>query len=301
MTTAPAPATVPTSTGQRSRLAMVLTKVRSGSAGFGVRITLILVALFWLLPGLGLLVTSVRPLDDVGRTGWWETLTNPSRLTFENYSNLLGSDSEILHSLVVSIYVSVPTTLITVGFGAMAAYAFAWMPFRGRDSLFLVVVALLVVPLQMALIPAFQIFRNLGISGVPAMWLFHAAFGLPFAIFLLRNFMAGLPNDIMDAARIDGAGEILIFRSIVLPLSWPAIASLTIFQFTWTWNDLLVALVFSTEDKPLTVFLQNRIGTFSSGIDVISAGVFISAAVPLAVFFAFQKHFEAGLLGGSIK
>jgi alpha-glucoside transport system permease protein len=184
---------------------------------------------------------------------------------------------------------------------AAAGYALAWIDFRGKDAVFLAVVAMLVVPLQMALIPAFRLFRSLGLGGLPSVWLFHTAFGLPFAIFLMRNYYAGLPKSLMEAARIDGANEWKIFMKVVLPLGFPAIASLAIFQFTWTWNDLLVALVFAGDRAPLMVWLSQRLGQFGSGIDIITAGVFISAVVPLIIFFAFQKYFEAGLLGGSVK
>ena len=283
----------------------------SGSAGLAkrvtnwvskgaVRFTLVVIALFWLVPGLGLLVTSFRPFETFAQNGWWNAFTNPSELTIRNYTELLG-DSDLIDSIVTTFIIAVPSTVLPVLFAAAAGYALAWIPFKGRDNLFLLIVALLVVPLQMALIPAFSLFRNLGISGIPSIWLFHTAFGLPFAIFLMRNYYAGLPASLMEAARIDGANESKIFLRIVLPLGFPAIASLTIFQFTWTWNDLLVALVFSGQDRPITLFLRDRLGEFSTGIDVIAPGVFISAVVPLAIFFAFQKHFEAGLLGGSVK
>jgi len=167
--------------------------------------------------------------------------------------------------------------------------------------MFLVVVALLVVPLQMALIPVFQLYRRIGIDGVPAVVLFHVAFGLPFAIFLLRNFFAGLPRDLFEAARLDGASEWRIFVRIVLPLGAPAIAALAIFQFLWVWNDLLVALIFAGDSAPITVAIARRLGQFGSNIGVIAPGAFISMAVPLAVFFAFQRYFEEGLLGGSVK
>ena len=265
-----------------------------------VQFILIAIALFWLMPTLGLLITSLRPAELFANSGWWEAITTPSQLTLENYANLIG-DAELTDAVLTTFYIAVPSTVLPVFLAAMAGYALALVPFKGRDALFLLVIAMLVVPLQMALIPAFSIYRALGISGLPAIWLFHTAFGLPFAIFLMRNYFAGLPPSLIEAARIDGANEWTIFRKVILPLGFPAIAALMIFQFTWTWNDLLVALVFATEQQPITLFLRNRLGEFSTGIGVISPGVFISAIVPLIIFFAFQKYFEAGLLGGSVK
>jgi len=265
-----------------------------------VQFVLIVVALLWLMPTAGLLITSLRPPELFGVSGWWETFGDLSQLTFSNYSNLLA-DANMTSAVAATFSIAIPSTLIPVMLAAMAGYALAVMPFKGRDALFLVVIGLLMVPLQMALIPAFTLFRTLGISGLPAIWLYHTAFGLPFAVFLMRNYYAGIPTSLIEAARIDGAGEWTIFRKVILPLGFPALAALTIFQFTWTWNDLLVALVFSTDQEPLTLFLRNRLGEFTSGIGIISPGVFISAVVPLIIFFAFQKYFEAGLLGGSVK
>jgi alpha-glucoside transport system permease protein len=265
-----------------------------------VQFVLIVVALLWMMPTIGLLVTSLRQPELYGVSGWWQALIDPSQFTFSNYSSLL-TDQSLIEAVVSTSAIAIPSTLIPVVLAAMAGYALAVMPFKGRDALFLVVIGLLVVPLQMALLPAFAIFRGLGISGLPAIWLYHTAFGLPFAIFLMRNYYAGIPLSLIEAARIDGAGEWTIFRKVILPLGFPALASLAIFQFTWTWNDLLVALVFASDQQPMTLFLRNRLGEFTSGIGIISPGVFISAILPLVIFFAFQKYFEAGLLGGSVK
>jgi alpha-glucoside transport system permease protein len=184
----------------------------------------------------------------------------------------------------------------------MAAYAFAWLDFPGRDTLFIVVIALLVVPLQMALIPMFSLYNKLGLyDTVYGLILFHTAFALPFAIFLLRNFFIGIPRDLMEAARIDGASEIYIFLRIILPLGLPAIASLAIFQFLWTWNDLLVALTLATSTQPITVAIFSQLRTFGSNIDIIAPATFISLVIPLCVFFAFQRYFVQGLLAGSVK
>lgn len=283
------------------------TSTSSGRGGIGgffsrsiVNIVLIVIALFWLIPGIGLLITSLRPLEAYATSGWWTVITMPSQLTIENYTSLLG-DPDLINSFWTTLIIAVPSTLIPVLLAAAAGYALAWIPFKGRDAVFLVIIGLLVVPLQMALIPAFSLFRTIGLSGIPSIWLFHTAFGLPFAIFLMRNYYAALPPSLMEAARIDGASEGAIFFRIMLPLGFPAIAALLIFQFTWTWNDLLVALVFAGQNRPITLFLRDRLGEFSTGIDVISPGVFIAAVIPLVIFFVFQRYFEAGLLGGSVK
>jgi alpha-glucoside transport system permease protein len=266
----------------------------------GVQLILAVVAIGWMIPTLGLLVTSLRPSETYGQSGWWTALTKPAEMSLSAYGDFFG-DSSLVESVWNTVLITVPSVVIVVVVAAMAGYAFAWLNFRGRDALFLVVVGLLVVPLQMAFIPVFQLYRRLGISGVPAVVLFHVAFGLPFAVFLLRNFFAGLPRDLFEAARLDGATEWRIFTRIVLPLGAPAIAALAIFQFLWVWNDLLVALIFAGDSPPITVAIARRLGQFGSNIDVIAPGAFVSMAVPLAVFFAFQRHFEAGLLGGSVK
>ena len=186
---------------------------------------------------------------------------------------------------------------------SLAAYAFAWIRFRGRDGVFLVVIGLLVVPIQVALIPLATLYGKVGLFGhIPGVVLFHVAFGLPFAIFLLRNFFIGIPADLLEAARMDGAGELQVFYRVVMPLGTPAIASLAIFQFLWVWNDLLVGLVFaSTASAPLTVFIRSQLREFASNIDVIAPAAFIQMIVPLIVFFAFQRYFVQGLLAGSVK
>ncbi|HEX2296676.1 MAG TPA: carbohydrate ABC transporter permease, partial [Actinomycetota bacterium] len=225
-----------------------------------VHVVLVLLALFWMTPTFGLLVTSFRSGADSNTSGWWTALTDPGQLTLQPYKDILANDG-LVQSLLNTVYITVPTTVLLVLVAALAAYAFAWIEFRGREVLFLVVVALLVVPLQMALIPMARLFGDLGIFGTTwAAILFHVAFGLPFAIFLLRNFFIGLPHELLEAARIDGASEWQIFTRIVLPLGMPAIAALGIFQFLWTWNDLLVGLVFTGGDNiPITVFIRDQL------------------------------------------
>jgi alpha-glucoside transport system permease protein len=267
-----------------------------------VHIFLILVALFWLTPTVGLLVTSFRPADEIVQSGWWAVFSEPAQLTFENYGNILDQEG-LVQSLLNTFYITVPTTVLLVIVASAAAYAFAWLEFKGREALFLFVVTLLVVPLQMALIPVARLFGDLNIFGtIWAAILFHIAFGLPFAVFLLRNFFVGLPHELLEAARIDGASELQIFTRIVLPLGMPAIAALTIFQFLWTWNDLLVALVFTSRDStPITVAIRDQLSQFGGNLEIIAPGAFLSMVVPLVVFFAFQRHFVQGLLAGSVK
>jgi len=264
-------------------------------------IFLVLVGLFWIIPSFGLLVTSFRTPAAYSESGWWTVFTDPAQITFQNYADLLQNDS-IVNGLLNTVKIAVPSSIAVVVVAALAAYAFAWMKFKGRVLLFLLVVAMLVVPLQMALIPASRLFNITGIFGtVWAVILFHIAFGLPFAIFLLRNFFAGIPKDLLEAARIDGASEWQIFRRLILPLGMPAIASLLIFQFLWTWNDLLVGLVFGGESAPLTVLIRQQMRTYGTSIDVIAPGAFLLMIVPLIVFFAFQRYFVQGLLAGAVK
>ncbi len=266
-----------------------------------VYIVLTFIGLLWLVPTLGLLVTSLMTPGDISETGWWKVLTKPTLSTWQNYDELF-SNGPLTHSLWVTAQIALGSTVLPIVIGALAAYAFAWLEFPGRDWLFLVVVALLVVPLQMALIPIFSLYNSLGIfDTVLSLILFHTAFGLPFAIFLLRNFFIGIPKDILESARIDGASEIRIFVRLILPLGLPAIASLAIFQFLWTWNDLIVALTFARDTQPITVAIFNQLSEFGSNIEIIAPAAFVSLALPLAVFLAFQRYFVQGMLAGSVK
>ena len=265
-----------------------------------VNAVLIIVAVFWLVPTAGLFISSLRSSSDSASSGWWTVFTAPAQLTLDNYTGLLANE-RITGSFLNTIMISVPTTILVIGIGAFAAYAFAWVEFPGRDWLLIAVVVLLAVPLQVALIPLAQLFGALGIFGsVLGVILFHTAFGLPFAIFLLRNFFTQVPGELLEAARLDGASEWRIFFRVVLPLGTPAIASLAIFQFLWTWNDMLVSLIFTDSgSQPLTVAIQSQLRQFGSNIDVLSSGAFLSMIVPLIVFFAFQRYFVQALLAGS--
>ena len=266
-----------------------------------VQLLLVLVGLLWLVPTFGLLITSLLSPQDFSQEGWWQVFTEPSKLTWDNYDAVLSNEN-IRSALWTTVLVAVGGTVLPIIVAALAGYAFAWLEFPGRDWLFIGVIAMLVVPLQMALIPMFRFYNDLGIfDTVLSLVLFHTAFGLPFAIFLLRNFFIGIPRDLLEAARIDGASEIRIFVRLILPLGLPAIASLAIFQFLWTWNDLLVALTFGRETQPITVAIFSQLRQFGANIELIAPATFVSLVIPLAVFFAFQRYFVQGLLAGSVK
>ncbi|RKN39820.1 carbohydrate ABC transporter permease [Streptomyces hoynatensis] len=291
----PAPKTGPRPRSLASRLASL-------AAGGAVRVVLVVLAVLWLLPTAGLLVSSFRSPRDIASTGWWEALTDPGQWTGANYDALLGDDT-FTSSIWTTVAITVPSTVLVVVLGAAAAYAFAWLEFPGRDYWFLLVVALLVVPVQVALIPVAKLFNALGIFETTfGVILFHSAFGLPFAVFLLRNFFAEIPRELLEAARLDGAGELRLFTRVVLPLGGPAIAALAIFQFMWVWNDMLVALIFADSGSPpMTVALQQQMRQFGSNFDVLAPGAFLTMLIPLAIFFAFQRQFVSGVMSGAVK
>ncbi|MEV4441550.1 carbohydrate ABC transporter permease [Streptomyces sp. NPDC049577] len=266
------------------------------------RLVLVVVGLFWLMPTAGLLLSSLRDRSDIAASGWWRVFARPGQLTTASYDTLFGN-AKVTHSLLTTALITVPATVLVVLIGALAGYAFAWLDFPGRDWWFMVVVGLLVVPVQVALIPVAKLFNALGIfETTVGVILFHTAFGLPFAVFLLRNFFAEIPRELLEAARLDGAGEVRLFTRVVLPLGGPAIASLAIFQFLWVWNDMLVALIFADSgDPPITVALQQQVRQFGDNVDILSSGAFLSMIVPLAVFFAFQRQFVNGVMSGALK
>ena len=281
----------------------VVERLAAAAARSPLYVIMIAISVGWLLPTVGLLFLSLRSPADNAASGWWTAITEPSQLTFQNYRDLFGPGSQIPESLWNTAQITVPTTILMIVVAALAAYAFAFVRFPGRDALFIFVVALLVVPLQVALIPIAELYGDLGIGGtIISVILFHAGFGLPLAIFLLRNFFVGIPGELLEAARMDGANELRIFFRVVMPLAVPAIAALGIFQFLWVWNDLLVALIFADpENAPITVAIQQQTRQFSGSIDVIAPGAFVSMVLPLVVFFSFQRYFVQGLLAGSTK
>ncbi|WP_049559099.1 carbohydrate ABC transporter permease [Nonomuraea sp. SBT364] len=295
--TATAPSGAHAGAPRRSAIGRIVDRLGGGA----VQVVMILLGLFWLVPTLGLLVVSLRTGEVNAAEGWWTIFTKPAELTIEGYSSLLASG--FTASFWNTVAITVPTTILVIGIAAMAAYAFAWMEFPGRDLLFLVVVGLLIVPIQIALIPVAALYGGMGIFGsIPGVVLFHVAFGLPFAIFLLRNFFVGIPASLLEAARMDGAPEWKIFVSVVFPLGKPAIASLGIFQFLWVWNDMLIALVFANpENQPMTKALQSQMRQFGTNIDILSSGAFLSLIIPLILFFAFQRYFVQGMMAGSVK
>jgi alpha-glucoside transport system permease protein len=270
-----------------------------------IHVFLALIGLIWLVPTLGLLVTSLRPRADIQSTGWWDIFN--LHLTLDNYRQVLQAQG-MFQAFLNTVFIAVPSTLLPLAICAMAAYAFSWMRFPFRDTLFLIVIGLLMVPVQVAFIPVLIGMRELLpdlhlVNGYGAVWLAHTAFALPFGIFLLRNFFITLPPDMIEAARIDGASDLRIFRMIVVPVSVPAIAAYGIFQFLWVWNDLLMALVFVQDSSkfPMTLTIQSLLSQYGTEWHLLAAGAFLLMVVPLIVFFSLQRYFVQGLLAGSIK
>jgi len=281
-----------------------------------------IITIIWTVPTLGLLVTSFKTNEKILNEAWWTSLLNPD-FTLENYKGVMFGDGSaslstgVLPYFINSIVITLPATIFPIVIATMAAYALAWIRFRGSNFLFFSIFALQIVPLQMSLVPllllftggahigSIQIFPALGIAGdFAGIWLPHTMFALPLAIYLLHNFISNLPRDLMEAAHVDGANHFTIFRRIVLPLSIPGIASIAIFQFLWVWNDLLVALTFASgteEVAPLNSKLASLVGQYGSGYTQLSAGAFITIAIPLIVFFSLQRYFVRGLLAGSVK
>jgi alpha-glucoside transport system permease protein len=266
-----------------------------------VHLALFIIGLFWLIPTLGLFVTSILAPADQATGGWWNFVLEPSKWTLENYRDMFDNQG-IVDALIVTAQITLGATVLPIIVASLAAYALAWIEFPGRDWLFLAVLALLLVPVQMALIPIFSLYNTLNLfDTVPGLILFHTAFGLPFAIFLLRNFFAGIPRDLMEAARVDGASELFLFFKVVLPLGLPAIASLAIFQVLFVWNDLLIGLVLAQNNQPIAPHLASQLRQFGSNLDVLAPASFFSAIIPLTIFAAFQRYFVQGLLAGSVK
>lgn len=266
----------------------------------------IVLAVLWTIPTFGLLVTSFREPADILTNGWWNAFTTPS-FTLENYQKVLEAQTSgysLVDAFVNSLVITIPSVLVPIGFALLAAYAFAWTRFRGRDFIFVLVFALQVVPVQVTLVPLLSLFSGAGLTGTFwPVWISHAIFSLPLATFLLHNFMREIPGELIDSARADGANHAQVFLRVIVPLMTPAIAAFAIFQFLWVWNDLLVALTFasSPSTNPMTVALANLVGSRGSAWYLLSAGAFVSMIVPLIVFLSMQRYFVRGLLAGSVK
>lgn len=270
---------------------------------FPLHIIIITIVLLWMTPALGLLISSFRPATEISTTGWWTAFQTPFQFTVNNYSTVL-SQNRMAQSFLNSLIIAIPGTVIPTFIAGFAAFAFAWMKFRGRDILFTIVVALLVVPVQMTLIPVLRLLTDTRlVATFPGIWLAHTAYALPFAVYLLRNFFAVLPKELLESAYLDGASNIRVFFRIILPLSVPALAALAIFQFLWVWNDLLVALVYLQDPSkaPMTVTINNLVSSFGTSWQLLTSAAFISMVLPLVVFFALQRYFVEGITAGALK
>jgi alpha-glucoside transport system permease protein len=271
----------------------------------GLHTIVIILMVIWAIPTIGLLINSFRPAAEQTSSGWWTAIVPPYQFTLENYQHVLAQQ-DIGTNFLNSLFISIPATVIPIFVAAFAAYAFSWMEFPGRDALFVLVVGLLVVPLQATLIPILELFATWGIAGsFLAVWLAHTGYGLPFAIFLLRNFMGALPREVFESASIDGASPVTSFFRLALPMTVPAIAALAIFQFLFVWNDLLVSLIYiglvNPENLPLPVSIANLVTSIGGGSEFLGAAAFLSMIVPLIVFFSLQRYFVRGIVGGSVK
>jgi alpha-glucoside transport system permease protein len=285
-------------------------------------LVIVVMSILWALPVLGFFITSLRSKAAADDTGWWTVFVHPS-LTFSNYINVLfhgGANIQgggLFPYAMNSLAIAIPATIIPIIVASMAAYSLSWVRFKSADTVYFIIFGLQVVPLQMSLVPllqlyshgahigGFPIFPNLNLHGsIAEVWISHTMFSMPLAVFLLYNFIAQLPNELIEAARVDGAGYLYIYRRVVMPLSLPAVASFTIFQFLWVWNDLLIGLTFSAKNataQPITVQLQQLSGTFGSHLDLLTAGGFVTIIIPMIVFFSLQRYFVRGLLAGSVK
>ncbi|MEZ5086366.1 MAG: carbohydrate ABC transporter permease [Tessaracoccus sp.] len=279
--------------------------VGSGKGLWLIESIVVLMCLVWLIPTIGLLVTSLRPRTEANANGWWNVFANPTQITIENYAEVLTSGATPMGlAFINSLTVAVPATIIPILIAAFAAYVFTFMEFRGRDFLFILIVGLLVIPNQVAFVPLSIIFQQIGIQGQFAtVWLAHAGFGMPLAVYILRNYMATLPKSVVESAKIDGATHWQTFWKLIIPMSTPALASFAIFQFLWVWNDMLVALIFlgQGENAVTTVALAGLLGSRGENWHLVTAGAFMSMILPLVVFFALQRYFVRGMTSGAVK
>jgi len=322
MTTAAAPVASQSAAAVAPAPVAMSGRVKQKLSSRGATVTAIVIAVLWTIPTAGLFISSFRPAEDIRTNGWWNFFTSPA-VTLDNYTDVLFSQSsgagQLSGYFLNSIVITVPTVLFALAFAAFAAYALAWIPFRGRSWIFIAIFALQIVPLQMALVPLLRLFSEgvsigdtniipapelIGAQRFATVWFAHVCFSLPIGIFLLHNFISELPGELMEAARMDGASHSRIFRQIVLPLIGPALASFAIFQFLWVWNDLLVALIFAggnAQVAPLTVRLAELAGTRGEEFQRLTSGAFVSIVIPVIIFLALQRYFVRGLLAGGLK
>jgi alpha-glucoside transport system permease protein len=268
-----------------------------------LHLVIIIFCAIWVVPTVGMIINSFRSLEDMGNAGWWTVLFPPHGFTLASYQQVLAIDG-VPASILSSVLITIPATVIQLTIATMGAYAFAWMRFPGRNIFFIVIVALMVVPIQMTLIPVLQIFKLVGLQGtIMAVWLAHSGYGLPFEVFLLRNYLGGLPREIFESAEVDGAGHSVRFLRIAVPMTIPAIASLTIFVFLGIWNDLLVALTFlgTSPFRPFTVMIAQLVTSFGGGWQFLTAAAVLQMALPMAVFIFLQRYFVRGITSGSVK
>jgi alpha-glucoside transport system permease protein len=268
-----------------------------------LHVVIIIVCAIWVVPTIGMVINSFRSVSDMGQSGWWTALFPPHGFTLGSYQQVLAVEG-VGNSIVSSVLITLPATVIQLAIATMGAYAFAWMKFPGKNIFFIVIVGLMVVPIQMTLIPVLQFFKATGLSGsFIAVWLAHSGYGLPFEVFLLRNYLGGLPREVFESAEVDGAGHAVRFLRIAVPMTIPAIASLTIFVFLGVWNDLLVALTFlgTSANRPFTVVITTLVTSFGGGWQFLTAAAVMQMALPLAVFIALQRYFVRGVTAGSVK
>ena len=303
MSQATEPMTAPASAGKKRRKATSF-DANPAKAGWLTKVVLALLCLMWMIPLIGIMITSFRPREDAESSGWWTVFGSLDNLTLANYDKAINGGSDMGTAFWNSMAITLPATFIPVLIAAFAAYAFTFMEFPGRDTLFLTIVAIMVVPNYVALVPLLKIYGSLEMNGTfPAAWLAHIGFGMPLAIYILRNYMATLPKTIIESAKIDGASHFQTFYRLVLPMSVPALASFAIFQFLWVWNDLLVALVFigPGDNEPVTLALSSLKGQLGQGWEVVTAGTMLTMIVPILVFLFLQRYFVRGMTAGAVK
>jgi alpha-glucoside transport system permease protein len=278
----------------------------TGKSPVWVRVVLAVICIVWVIPTFGLAVTSFRNQTDATDSGWWTLFTSPAnftRLTFENYGDLFAQ-ADMDTAFVNTLAITIPATIIPILIAAFAAYAFTFMQFPGRDLLLILIVGLLVVPTQVALVPLLKIFGALDINGTfPAVWIAHIGFGMPLAVYIIRNYMATLPREVIESAKIDGASHFQTFWKLILPMSTPVLASFAIFQFLWVWNDLLNALIFigPNNNAPLSIALVSLLGQQGQGWQLLTAGGLFMMIVPILVFLSLQRYFVRGMTAGAVK